>query len=182
MAAAPPDRKAHIALIGFSGSGKSSAGRLLASRMGYPFIDTDAVVESRLGMSIPEIFRRLGEEAFRSAEKETIASAAADSRPTVIAVGGGAPSIRENADILRRRSLVVWLWTPADISLGRIEKGTRPLLDHAGSRARAENLLADRIPHYARISDLALSSEDEPAKATAKRIEHEIDQAFGNPR
>jgi shikimate dehydrogenase len=182
MAAAPPERKAHIALIGFSGSGKTSAGQVLASKMGYPFIDTDAVVESRLGMSIPEIFHRLGEEAFRSAEKEAIARAAADSRPAVIAVGGGAPAGHENADILRRRSVVIWLWIPPGISLGRIEKGTRPLLDHADSPARAEKLLAARIPHYARISDLALSSEGGPAKAIAKRIQNEINQAFGNLR
>ena len=182
LAAAPPERKPNIAIIGFSGTGKTTAGQILASRMGYGFVDTDALVESRMGMSVPEIFRRFGEEAFRNAEKEALALAIPGSKRTVFTVGGGAPSGRENADVIRRHCLGVWLWAPAGISMGRIEEGSRPLLNHKDAAMEAERLLAARIPDYARISDLALSSESGPAETTAKRIEYEIDQAFGNQR
>ena len=70
LAAASPERKSNIALIGFSGTGKTSTGKILAAGLGYQFADTDALVERRTGLSIPAIFRCLGEGTFREAEKE----------------------------------------------------------------------------------------------------------------
>lgn len=180
LAAASPERKPNIALIGFSGTGKTSTGKILAAGLGYQFADTDALVETRTGLSIPAIFRRLGEGTFREAEKEVIAREVPAARNTVFAVGGGAVVSRENADIIRRHCLVIWLWASPRVSLGRIKDASRPLLDYNHAEDRAKELLVKRIPDYARIAYLALSSEDGPAKVTAKRIQNEMDQAFRN--
>src|SRR5437660_9476946 len=77
-----------IVLIGMMGAGKSSVGRRLAGRLGIPFIDADAEIETAAGMSIPEIFDRHGEPYFRAGEKRVIARLL-DNGPQVLATGGG---------------------------------------------------------------------------------------------
>jgi len=175
-----PVRKPNVALIGFSGTGKTASGRALAALMGYHFVDTDALIESRSGMSIPALFRRGGEPVFRNLEKTVIGESVPAARRTVFATGGGAGLNGESADLLRRHCLVVWLWAPPDVCVGRVESGSRPLLGRGNIKAAAETLLAERIPKYARIAELALSSERGPAAAVANWIKDEMDQAFGN--
>jgi shikimate kinase len=148
--------------------------------MGYHFVDTDALIESRSGMSIPALFRRGGERVFRNLEKTVIGESVPAARRTVFATGGGAGLNGESADLLRRHCLVVWLWAPPDVCVGRVESGSRPLLGRGNIKAAAETLLAERIPKYARIAELALSSERGPAAAVANWIKDEMDQAFGN--
>jgi shikimate kinase len=82
----PPRR---IALTGFMGSGKSTVGPLLAERLGWKFVDADDVIEAAAGCTIPELFRREGEAAFRERERSTIARLAGGDR-LVLALGGGA--------------------------------------------------------------------------------------------
>jgi shikimate kinase len=79
-----------VALIGFMGSGKSTIGRLLASRLGYAFVDLDTVIEAESGRSIRELFAEEGEPAFRTRESAALASLAGR-RNLVLAAGGGAP-------------------------------------------------------------------------------------------
>ncbi len=89
-AAGPPTTARRVILIGFMGSGKTSVGRVLASRLGWDFVDTDAAIESRERQTVPEIFRVRGEPAFRQVEREVLDSLRGRSR-VVIASGGGAP-------------------------------------------------------------------------------------------
>ena len=70
-----------IVLIGFMGAGKSSAGRALARKTGLPLFDTDEIVSKRFGLSITEIFVRLGEEKFRNAETEALRQLSETGRP-----------------------------------------------------------------------------------------------------
>jgi shikimate kinase len=84
-----------VALIGFMGSGKSTIGRLLASRLGYAFVDLDAVIEAESGRRIRDLFAEEGEPAFRARESAALA-ALAGRRNLVIAAGGGAPIPQEN--------------------------------------------------------------------------------------
>src|SRR5215217_6439135 len=78
-----------VVLIGFSGSGKSTVARLLAEQLGWRVVDTDADIEHVQGMSVPEIFARLGEPFFRELERQALRTGIATER-VVIATGGGA--------------------------------------------------------------------------------------------
>ncbi len=89
-----------VALVGFMGSGKSTIGRLLASRLGYSFVDLDAVIEAESGRSIRELFAEEGEPAFRARESAALASLAGR-RSLVLAAGGGAPITEQNRPFFR---------------------------------------------------------------------------------
>ena len=80
----------NIVLIGMMGCGKSTAGELLARRLGRPLADTDAVIEQRQGRAIPEIFARDGEAGFRALELELCRELSGQGG-LVIACGGGHP-------------------------------------------------------------------------------------------
>src|ERR1044071_2427963 len=88
-----PDMK--IILIGFMGSGKSAVGRLLAKKLGWPFFDTDLLVEKQVGQSVADIIRSMGEAAFREVEKKAVQLVSL-SNSSVIATGGGVPLDPDN--------------------------------------------------------------------------------------
>ena len=85
-------------LIGIMGSGKTSTGRPLAERLGYGFVDADAVIEQVAGCSIPEIFQRQGEEEFRALEHQVLNSIS-QRHSLVVATGGGVVTMNENCNI-----------------------------------------------------------------------------------
>ena len=78
-----------IVLVGFMGAGKTTVGRLVAARLGVPFVDADAEIEAREGLPVPAIFEGYGEEGFRAIEAATIARLLAGPE-VVLALGGGA--------------------------------------------------------------------------------------------
>ncbi len=169
----------HIALVGFMGAGKTTTGRELARLAGREFVDTDEMIEVNAGMSIPEIFARRGESAFRSLERSAIGKLApAGGRGKVIAVGGGAVLDEANRRLLAEDCRVVWLWTPALTALSRIDVATRPVLDPGGPLGSAERTLAARLPLYAAVSDLIVSSAGGSPLDIARRIKDEMGQAL----
>ncbi|MDR7539066.1 MAG: 3-dehydroquinate synthase [Armatimonadota bacterium] len=137
-----------VILVGMPGSGKTHVGRLLAGRLGWTFVDTDALVEQRTGRSIQEIFSAQGEEAFRTAERAAVREAVRV-RPAVIATGGGVLAERRNREALRNSGMLVYLRADPPILLDRISRDgvARPLL--AGDpEGRLRALLAARAPLY----------------------------------
>jgi shikimate kinase len=117
-----------IILIGFMGSGKSSVGRILADRLRYELVDTDALLEKRAGAPIPRIFREQGEPAFRAMESEVLA-AVADRKRSVIATGGGAPAHPPNRDFFTRGDVVFHLRVSLKTARERTGRNAdRPLL------------------------------------------------------
>jgi shikimate kinase len=90
-----------IVLTGFMGAGKSTTGRLLAARLDWTFLDLDAHLEARAGLSVPEIFARHGEDHFRRLESSALASALALPN-TVLALGGGTPEVLTNRLLLEQ--------------------------------------------------------------------------------
>src|SRR5262252_9000789 len=92
-----------ISLIGLPGGGKSTVGRQLARRLRVDFVDSDAVIEQRLGMTIRAVFERDGEARFRAVEREVIAELASRFHG-VLATGGGCVLAAENRQALRRHS------------------------------------------------------------------------------
>lgn len=148
----------HVVLIGFMGSGKTAVGRRLARRLGYDFIDTDHLIEERVGMPIPEFFERRGEAEFRRVEHEVI-KALAPARPSVIATGGGTFVQPANRDPLRRLGPVVCLVTSLETALERVARNdNRPLASGKDAAARLGKLLEERLPHY-RTADVMVETD-----------------------
>jgi shikimate kinase len=138
----------NVILVGFMGAGKSVCGRLLARRLGRCFVETDDMIVSRDGRSIPEIFRQDGEEAFRRLEAEALEALRLKSGD-VIATGGGLPCREGRMEALRAIGTVVWLRGDLSVLLDRAARiGGRPML--ARSPADLEALYRAREPYYAR--------------------------------
>jgi shikimate kinase len=138
----------NVVLIGFMGAGKSVCGRMLARRLGRCFVETDDMIVSRDGRSIPQIFREDGEDAFRRLEAETVEALQLKSGD-VIATGGGLPCRDGRMDALRALGTVVWLRGDLAVLLDRAARlGGRPMLDR--SPAEIEALYRTREPYYAR--------------------------------
>jgi shikimate kinase len=132
MSAAAP--RHNIVLIGFMGSGKSSIGRLVAGRLGFQFVDTDAVVWSARDRD-PGIFAQHGEAHFRELETAALESMAR-ARPCVISTGGGVIVRERNRALLRELGFVVWLTASEEVIFERVSRNARrPLLQ---TRTRAK--------------------------------------------
>jgi 3-dehydroquinate synthase len=147
----------NVVLIGMPGSGKSTVGRRVAGWLGWPLLDTDAIVAQRAGRPVEEIFARDGEAAFRRMEREAVREAAA-TRPAVIATGGGVVLDSGNMAALRRRGVIVSLGATPEALLARVgaDGGGRPLLG-SDPAARIAALETERAPRYAQ-ADLMLDA------------------------
>ncbi|MDR3078117.1 MAG: shikimate kinase [Planctomycetota bacterium] len=140
------------ALIGMMASGKSTVGARLAEMTGIAFLDADADLEARAGMSVPECFAKLGEAGFRRLERETLRENLSRPDPLVIALGGGAYMQEEIRRDLRAGAFSIYLrLSPAEI-VARLEGSdiaARPMLSSAPDwRCRARELTAAREPVY----------------------------------
>ena len=158
-----------IYLIGMMGSGKTSTGRPLAERLGYGFVDADAVIEQAAGCSIAEIFQRDGEPEFRALEKQVLNSIS-QRHSLVVATGGGVVTQKENWGLLHS-GIVVWLDVIQEQLLKRLHADTtvRPLLQTVDPEAALNELLAERKALYAE-ADLTVVINDEPPEAVADGI------------
>ena len=156
-------------LVGMMGSGKTSTGRPLAERLGYGFVDADAVIEQAAGCSIPEIFERDGEAGFRSLESQVL-SAISQRHSLVVATGGGVVTEPENWGVLHS-GIVIWLDVVPDQLMQRLKADStvRPLLQTADPEADLKALLNKRQPLYAE-ADLTVVINDETPDAVADGI------------
>lgn len=137
-----------IALVGLPGSGKSTIGRQLARRLSLSFLDTDHVIEQRLGCSIREYFEREGEASFRDIEQDVI-DAVTLSHHGVISTGGGSVLRPANRQCLRERTHVVYLRSSPEEIFRRLRHDTnRPLLQVDDPLTRLRDLHAVRDPLY----------------------------------
>ena len=156
-------------LIGMMGSGKTSTGRPLAERLGYGFVDADAVIEQAAGCSIAEMFQRDGEPEFRALEKQVLNSIS-QRHSLVVATGGGVVTQKENWGLLHS-GIVIWLDVVQEQLLKRLQadRTVRPLLQTADPEAALNDLLAERKGLYAE-ADLTVVIDDEPPEAVADGI------------
>lgn len=163
-----------LALVGLSGAGKSTVGRLLAARLGWPLRDTDALVVARAGRSAAQIFAEDGEARFRELEANALAEALEDG-PAVVATGGGIVLQAENRALLRARAWVVWLDAPNDALLARLltHDERRPLLDGINPAVHLEALRTARATLYAEVAHQHLS--------TAGRSPEELCELIARP-
>ena len=140
-------RRDNVVIVGFMGAGKSVCGRILARRLGRCFVETDDMIVGSAGRSIPEIFRRDGEEAFRRMEAETLELLRLKT-DDVIATGGGLPCREGRMETLKELGTVIWLRGDLDELLARARRsGDRPMLRDR-SRADIEALYRERERYY----------------------------------
>jgi len=131
------------------GTGKSTIGRLVARRLGRPFVDSDHEIEIRCGVRIPVIFELEGEAGFRDRESSVLADLADSDGPMVLATGGGAVLREINRRCLRSTGALVYLHSSPAVLWQRTrgDKG-RPLLQADDPRARMDELYAARDAIY----------------------------------
>lgn len=159
-----------VFLIGPMGSGKTAVGRQLARRLGLPFADSDAEIESRTGVDIAYIFEREGETGFRIRERDVI-DALTRIAGLVLATGGGAILLPENRERLAARGTVVFLDTTIDQQLQRTRRSKhRPLLAAADRRAKLEELALARDPLYRSIAAITIRTDGRAPGAVAGDI------------
>lgn len=143
-------------LIGFMGSGKSSAGRFAAKKCGILFIDLDEWIESREGKKIREIFKEMGEDGFREVERKALREVSEVTTDIVISTGGGTPCFFDNMEYMKRKGKTIFL----DLSSARLTDRLRnslkdrPLLEQAKGDLQTfiHEKLMERAPFYSQAA------------------------------
>jgi len=147
-----------IYIVGMMGAGKSAVGRLLASRLDRTFVDVDQEIQDRTGVTITTIFEIEGEQGFRRREEDII-DELTQREGIVLATGGGAVMSAITRARLMQRGFTIYLQATAhDLWLRTRHDRGRPLLDCADPRARLEQLLLAREPHYREVADLVVET------------------------
>lgn len=168
-----------IVLVGMMGSGKSSVGKRLATRLALPFLDADVEIETAAGMTIPEIFAQHGETGFRDGERRVIGRILSTRSPLVLATGGGAFMNAETREKIAQFGISLWLKAEADVLMRRVRKRTnRPLLHTADPEATLRRMLVEREPVYA-LADLTVLSRDEPHEVVVDAAVAALDGYLG---
>ena len=147
-----------VSLIGLPGSGKTTVGRQLARRLQVPFVDSDHVIEQRLGCSIRDYFEAEGEERFRDVEQATIDDLT-QGPDGVLSTGGGVVLRSLSRQHLRQRTRVIYLKSVPEELFRRLRHDTqRPLLQGVDPLTRLRELYAIRDPLYREIAHFVIET------------------------
>ncbi|MGQ9553238.1 MAG: 3-dehydroquinate synthase [Anaerolineae bacterium] len=175
----------NIVLTGFMGTGKTAVGKLVAERLARQFVDMDDVLAQRFGMSISDVFRRLGEPFFRQHEA-ALCRELARAEGLVIATGGGALVDRANRCALGATGILICLRAGADVLWQRVGLAQdRPMLAVPDRRSRLEALLCsrepayDEIPHHVDTSSLSVEQAAEQVIKIAGNAERVQERNLG---
>ncbi len=156
-----------IALIGFMGSGKSTAGAILAERLGYDFADLDKVATELAGRGVAEVFAGEGEDEWRRLETDALRGLA-DRERLVLACGGGIIKSLAAREFLKEHFIVVYLAAELTTLSRRLkDEGGRPLLDVADPQAEIERLYCERKQLYEAAANITISTDTLSAAQTA---------------
>lgn len=167
-----------ITLVGMPGCGKSTIGKLLARRLGLAFIDSDHVIEQRLGCSIRSYFEREGEAAFRDVEEAVLRELLDGKGQGVLATGGGAVLRAANREMMHSRSQVVYLRASPEEIFRRVQHDTkRPLLQVSDPLGRLNELYAERDPLYRQAAHFVIDSGRGTTHAVINLLMMQLDQA-----
>ena len=165
-----------IVLTGFMGAGKSTIGRILASRIGWAFLDVDTHLENRTGATISQLFERHGEARFRRLESSALASALARTH-TVLALGGGAPEEITNRLLVEQTpaTLTIFLDAPFPTLVDRcmLQDIARPVLEDP---VAAQLRFARRHPLYRRLARLTFDTTAQTPEETVETLLDALNQ------
>lgn len=153
------DRKSKerpVYLIGFMGCGKSTVGRQLAKRLGWPCLEMDEVLAGMAGKPIPQIFAEDGEEAFRRMESRLLEKTGGQA--AIVSCGGGVALRAENIETMKRNGTVVFLTAEPQTIYNRVKNHTnRPLLNGHMNVEYIAGLMKERAPFYAAAAELTVT-------------------------
>ena len=151
--------KRNLVLVGLMGAGKSAIGKLVASELGIPFIDSDHEIERVSRMTVPELFEKYGEPEFRKLENRVI-KRLLRTGPRVLSTGGGAFMNADTRASIKAAGVSLWLDADLETLWERvIKRDNRPLLKTENPKQTLENLMIARYPTYA-LADLVVKSRD----------------------
>jgi XRE family aerobic/anaerobic benzoate catabolism transcriptional regulator len=152
----PSEKKEHpaVALVGLRGAGKSTVGRRLATQLGLPLLELDALIEKQANLSLAELFALHGEPYYKRLAYDILLQLLARNEPMVIATGGSVVTDPETWQLLRRRTHTVWLKaTPEDHWKRVLGQGdTRPMENRTSAMAELRSILSHRAPMYAQAA------------------------------
>lgn len=150
----------NISLIGFMGSGKSTAGRILSEKLSFLFIDLDNIIELSEGSQISDIFEKKGEKYFRDVESRVIRNIYKN-KNCIFACGGGVVTRRENMELIKYSSLVVYLEISPDEAFRRLEStDNRPLIKTDDPKKKISEMIKDRKHLYEKYADMAFNTDN----------------------
>ncbi|MDW5444075.1 shikimate kinase [Polaromonas sp. SM01] len=168
----------HISLVGLPGSGKSTVGRQLAKRLGLPFLDSDHVIEARLGLTIREFFERDGEAPFRDLEQTVIDELTLAGEACVLATGGGVVLRPANREHLMQRTQVAYLHSSPEEIFRRLRHDqNRPLLQVPDPLGRLRELYTLRDPLYRESARFVVETGRPSVAALVNTIVAELEAA-----
>jgi len=160
----------NLFLIGPMGAGKTTLGRIIAHELGYPFFDSDRVIEERTGVDIPTIFDYEGEQGFRDRESKVI-DELTQLKKVVLATGGGAVLRKENRDRLAQRGFVIYLKVSVLSQLERTSRDkSRPLLQIEDPEMKLRELADARRPLYEATCDFSVSTDEQRTRGLKNSI------------
>lgn len=179
---AAPALPVNLVLIGFMGSGKSSIGRILATKLGFQMLDTDTMIVQETGMPITEIFAWEGEEGFRLHEAKMLAGLVSRSPfRLVVATGGGIVTREGNLPLLHQLGFVIELKASEDVIFERVSRNkARPLLHTPNPRETVSKLLSIRAPLYAAAADFTIDTSTKTHTEVADAIIAEARRRYGS--
>jgi shikimate kinase len=161
--------KRNLVLVGLMGAGKSAIGKLVASELGIPFIDSDHEIERVSRMTIPELFEKYGEPEFRKLENRVI-KRLLRTGPRVLSTGGGAFINGDTRASIKSGGVSLWLDADLETLWERvIKRDNRPLLKTENPKQTLENLMMARYPVYAE-AELAVKSRDVKKDVVAAEV------------
>ncbi len=173
-----------IYLIGFMGVGKSHVGRCLSREIKARYIDADAEIEKRCGMTIPEIFEKKGEEAFRDMETGLLREIAKTGR-CVISCGGGMVLRPENRGLMKESGKTVYLLAEPETIYERVKHSThRPLLNGKMNPEAIRMLMEERYERYEKAADIRVKTDGKKPDEIAGEIQRILfpsSQSAGDP-
>lgn len=161
----------NIVLCGFMGCGKSTVGKNIARKSGKSFIDMDAYIEEKAGMTVSEIFEKYGESGFRDIE-HAVCMELSEKSGLIIASGGGAFTFERNVRVFKGRDTIVFLDVPLDIIKYRLRNDTvRPLLQRPDKDKAMTELYNKRYPIYKNAADIVVAGKGTPLSTAYAVIE-----------
>lgn len=170
----------NIYLVGMMGAGKSSAGKMLASRLKKSFYDSDKVIEERTGVSISTIFHHEGEEGFRAREEAVIAELTSFNN-VVLATGGGAILREKNRRCLQSTGFVVYLKASIKALWERTHSDkNRPLLQKGDPYKKLSSLYDFRDPIYSEVANLTVQTGEPSLQSFVRKLEHSLIDHLNN--